>query len=166
MKRKICVWAVLFLLCFGIGICLGAYWEASHRDKRTYRIWVGEPGSNKYLAFQLKDPEMSGSKQIRMQNEEFLMSGMLDLERYYFEGVLAWNHKDYYVYDYDSGEYRLLEENLSSFLLGDYYVHCEYREEREEMALLIIYCPEEEAFIENLLARSLWKYYTVKVTDS
>lgn len=166
MKRRICFWSVLMVLCFGVGICLGVYREAACRDRKTYRIWVGEPGSNKYLTFQLKDPEMDGCKQIRMQNEEFVLSGILDLERYYFEGVLAWNQKDYYVYDYDSGEYRQLEEKLNSFLLGDYYVHCEYREKRKEMALLIIYRPKEEAFAENLLARSLGKYYTVNVTSS
>ena len=48
------------------------------------------------------------------------------------------------VIHFGTREIRVLEECLTGFSLGDYYIHCEWREkeeERQEINILAFYCP-------------------------
>lgn len=51
------------------------------------------------------------------------------------------------VINFDTLEVRLLDENITDFTFGDYYISCDYKERQAnedttEINLLIFYCPE------------------------
>ena len=131
------------IICFMIGICLGILGNPDTAETEAYRVAIGEGGTDRYISFQLKNAGNGVCKMIGMKKGDFVVYGMLNQKRGYFEGSISWTGRECYLYDCAGGESRLLDEKLHSFQMGDYYIRCEYKEQLSRMDLLIIYCPEE-----------------------
>lgn len=76
-----------------------------------------------------------------MMGREMTVAGRKDNAREYFEGSVEWSGTGLCVVDFTTMEYVMLEENVKSFTIGDYYVSCDFYEEEEKLDLLVFYCP-------------------------
>ena len=112
-------------------------WEA----KGDNSIGIGIPGTEEMFCIPLSDETDSGVKLQQMQLGKLKVSGRLDMARGYFEGDVSWDGQDICVVNLATMEYMILEENLNSFTLGDYYISCRYVEGADEMGILVFYCP-------------------------
>ena len=83
----------------------------------------------------------SGLSFEKMSGEQLEIAGRKDAGRGYFDGEMAWNGQEICIADFNVMEYVVLQENIRSFILGDYYISCRYDVEKGEMELLIFYCP-------------------------
>lgn len=75
------------------------------------------------------------------------VNGRMDTNRGYFSGTVAWDILDepveagVCIINFATGEKMLLEESLHSFVMGDYYISCQYVDSLLSVELLIFYCP-------------------------
>ena len=145
MKKMKCQGKVAVIIVFVVCLMFAVpEWTKGLSGSREDEccVGIGEIESEKFVVLQLYN-QQAAIKYVRMQQEDFLLSGTLNQERHYFEGSLYWE-EDCYFYDLASGEQKRLEKEVKSFLLGDYYVRCDYRTEHGRMDLLIFYCPKEK----------------------
>lgn len=73
--------------------------------------------------------------------EKLQISGRKDAEHGYFEGKVVWNGQKICILNLENNDSVELREDIRSFMIGDYYVSTGYDAEKEEMELLIFYCP-------------------------
>ncbi len=73
--------------------------------------------------------------------EKLQISGRKDTEHGYFEGKVVWNGQKICIVNLENRDSVTLREDIRSFMIGDYYVSTGYDAEKEEMELLIFYCP-------------------------
>lgn len=78
-----------------------------------------------------------------LRGNAFNVNGWTNCDRGFFDGSVDLGESDIYLINFATMEYRLLEEELRSFFLGDYYVSCWYVGEHSRMELLIFFCPEK-----------------------
>ena len=75
--------------------------------------------------------------------------GRLDRNRSYFDGTVRWKEMENLseeesgvcIVNFATGEKMLLKQTLRAFIMGDYFVSCEYGEDPRSSNLLIFFCP-------------------------
>ena len=90
--------------------------------------------------------DLAAKNTSEMSFEQFLgeklqISGRKDAEHGYFEGKVLWNGQKLCIVNLENNDSVELREDIRSFMIGDYYVSTGYHAEKEEMELLIFYCP-------------------------
>lgn len=99
------------------------------------------PYSSEMFFLQLAGEVQVGVSMERMSGQEMIIRGRKDTIRGYFEGSVEWNGQELCIVDFTTMKYVILDENLKSFTLGDYYISCEFAEDEEKLELLVFYCP-------------------------
>lgn len=118
---------------------------------REYEDQVGENTlaivirySDEMFSLNLSDEEDGSINVERMSGNNLAVRGRKDEIRGYFEGCVEWE-EELCIVNLETMEYVVLEGNLKSFTLGDYYVSCQIVEEQEDggqkAELLVFYCP-------------------------
>lgn len=79
-------------------------------------------------------------KFVQVRGKVLKIGGRIDREYGYFEGTVTWSGEEIYIVNFATKEYALLQENIRSFMNGDYYVFTGYHPEKEEMELIIFDC--------------------------
>lgn len=139
----------LVIVVVGIGLRLGRQQFAASRvgsddyeeSVKVQQLSILAEDTDEIFEINLADKKNQGMIFEQKMGEKLQISGRKDAEHGYFEGRIAWNGQKLYVVNYDTGESVVLTEEVRSFMLGDYYVSCRYNTEKEEMELLIFYCP-------------------------
>ncbi len=77
---------------------------------------------------------------IQMLGANLQIFGRIDRERKYFTGKAIWNGQEIYIVNSETKEYALLKKEMTSFMIGDYYISSSFHEENAEIDLLIFCC--------------------------
>ncbi len=165
-RRGICFWGIAFvcavLVFFVLLRSCGSdaeekVWKAANHqmDSRMIEEWLARnegtlqrfpelgiilPETSELFQISLSD-RGSGVSFERMWGQQLKIIGRKDNERRYFEGDLIWEGQEVCILDFNSMEYAVLQENIRSFTLGDYFISCRYEREDRRLELLIFYCP-------------------------
>ena len=120
-------------------LCWPAGTDARGREGTSIMIKVEDSTE----AFEIN---LAAKRTSEMSFEQFLgeklqISGRKDTEHGYFEGKVVWNGQKTYIVNLENNDSVELREDIRSFMIGDYYVSTFYDAEKEEMELLIFYCP-------------------------
>lgn len=152
------------LMCMSLVLCTGCAGKTREEVKEQvaydeFQEWLAEEQSDQVgenmLAIltqysdemfwmKLYDNEEDGINVERMIGQNFAVRGRKDEIRGYFEGSVEWEEANLCIVNFETMEYVIVEENLKSFTLGDYYVSCLFKEDVDggrQVELLVFYCP-------------------------
>ena len=151
-KRKniVCckVWKLLGSIGLFLVICAtiqyvfprwSARGDAGNSESTALMITV--EGSTEAFEIDLAAKNTSEMSFEQFLGEKLQISGRKDTEHGYFEGKIVWNGQKICIANLENNDFVELREDIRSFMIGNYYVSTRYDAEKEEMELLIFYCP-------------------------
>lgn len=141
----------LFFIIFVVGIGLRGAWQlftgsqfgsdGNRENVGAQQLVIMTEDPSEIFEINLADIKNQEMSFEQKMGEKLQISGRKDTKHGYFEGEIAWNGQEIYFVNLGTGEHVVLQEEVRSFMLGDYYVSTRCNAEKEEMELLIFYCP-------------------------
>ncbi len=147
-KKTKSIWKLVGSICLFLVFCvISQYafprWLAGTDagDSEGKPLMIKVEGSAETFEINLAVKSTSEMSFEQFLGEKLKISGRKDAEHGYFEGKVVWNGQKIYIVNLENNDSVELREDIRSFMIGDYYVSTLYDAEKEEMELLIFYCP-------------------------
>ncbi len=147
-KKTKCIWKLLGNIGILLVVCaISQYvflrWSAGgdDEDHGEMPLKIMVEGSTEAFEINLAAKSTSEMSFEQFLGEKLQISGRKDAEHGYFEGKVVWNGQKICIVNLENNDSVELGEDIRSFMIGDYYVSTGYDAEKEEMELLIFYCP-------------------------
>lgn len=133
----------LFLVICALCQYAFSLWPAGgdEEDSQRMPLMIMVEGSAEAFEINLAAKSTSEMSFEQFLGEKLQISGRKDAKHGYFEGKVVWNGQKICIVNLVNDVSVELRQDIRSFMIGDYYVSTRYNAEKEEMELLVFYCP-------------------------